>query len=369
MSKVIALEKKYHRITFTDFTEGRHERLTEFLKTYEDKIVYLVAGNETCPSTGKQHLQGFIHINSKWLGKTWITRLRGAHLENALGSDKDSEVYCKKENDIFIEHGTPSPGQGARVDLKKIKDEILSGNLTTIKIREEMPEIYHQYGKTLDKIEDDRLSKLWRSEMTKGIWLWGRTGVGKSRLAFNGFDPNTHYSHETRDKGWWDNYKGQETVILNDFRGAIPYEEILQLCDRHPCGVPRRGRPPHPFLAKTLIITSSVPPQEVFRKRNKVDRIDQLFRRFEVFRVEIADEKKIELYPHLRDSGSGQVILSLTTPSGRESDPQGTGIFIAPQDIIEDEESLLGIPEDRKRKIEEDDKNRINDVFKILKVN
>ena len=100
----------------------------------------------------------------------------------------------------------------------------------------EEPIKIHQYGRTLEKIDDLRMSKMFRTEMTDGIWLWGGTGTGKSHEAFSGYNPDTHYMW-VNDKKWWDQYKQQDIVILNDFRGEIAYNELLQMIDKWPyCG-------------------------------------------------------------------------------------------------------------------------------------
>ena len=66
------------------------------------------------------------------------------------------------------------------------------------------------------------------------------------------------------DGGWWDGYTGQETVIINEFRGGIAYSELLDLLDKYPKTVRRRCREPVPFLAKRVIITSVLQPKEVY---------------------------------------------------------------------------------------------------------
>jgi len=143
------------------------------------------------------------------------------------------------------------------------------------------PSIYHQYGRTLNKLEDIALRKKFRSWMTKGIWRYGPTGTGKSHMAFEGFHPETHYVYPN-DSGWWDGYVGQETVIINEFRGEIKYSELLDLVDKWPKTVKRRNREPVPFLAKTVIINSCKSPCEVYNNLSATDSLSQLYRRFEI---------------------------------------------------------------------------------------
>jgi len=125
--------------------------------------------------------------------------------------------------------------------------------------------------------------------MTKGIWIYGPTGRGKSHEAFQGFSPSTHYLY-TDDGGWWDGYVGQETVIINDFRGKIPYDYMLQLIDKWPFNVRRRNREPFPFTSKRVIITSSLSPEDVYHNREENDKIEQLLRRLEVRRMGPAED-------------------------------------------------------------------------------
>jgi hypothetical protein len=87
--------------------------------------------------------------------------------------------------------------------------------------------MYHQYGRTLHKIEDIVLRTKYRSWMTTCTWYYGPTATGKSHRAFEGFNPITDYVWAD-DNGWQDGYTGQPRVIINDFRGdIIKYNELL----------------------------------------------------------------------------------------------------------------------------------------------
>ena len=113
----------------------------------------------------------------------------------------------------------------------------------------------------------------------------GKTGVGKSHKAFDNYNSETHYLWKLNDKNWQDGYTGQEIVIINDFRGEINYNELLNLIDKWPYTLPRRGREPVPFLAKHIIITSSLPPEKVYWRRDNEDYLEQLFRRIKIIEV------------------------------------------------------------------------------------
>lgn len=173
------------------------------------------------------------------------------------------------------------PKQGDRNDLKDVVKRIREGETSAEDILMEDPGYYHMYGRTIEKAEDVLLRKRFRTEMTKGTWYYGPTGSGKSHLAFQDFDPSTHYVKCLKDQ-WWDGYTGQKTVILNEFRGEISFGEMLALTDKWPHSVKRRNREPTPFLAEHVIVTSAMSPAEIFRKLNSDDRIEQLTRRFDI---------------------------------------------------------------------------------------
>lgn len=244
------------------------------------KFKYICIGREVGAS-GTPHIQGYVDwINARPLGG--LTRINSSiHWEMRRGTWNQAVSYCKKDNN-FSEYGTPNE-QGARKDLKQLRDEIAAG-LRVDDVLMEDPMVYHQYGRTLNKIEDLTMRKKYRTEMTQGIWYWGRTGVGKSHTALQGFTPETHYIWPN-DKGWWDGYVQQPVVVINDFRGEIPYNEMLQLIDKWPLSLRRRNREPIPFMSSLVIITSSLPPEEVYHRRAEEDLIQQLLRRITVIEL------------------------------------------------------------------------------------
>ncbi len=245
----------------------------------ELQMSYLIFGHETCPDTGRDHWQTFVRFRN---AKTWTAAKKyfdtGDHIQATHGTDWENIAYCSKD-DKFEEFGE-RPSQGSRADLMRLRDEIASGTSVDA-IALENPNVFHQYGRTLNKLEDLAMRKKFRTEMTKGVWYHGTTGVGKSHKAFENFTPETHYVLPN-DNGWWDGYTQQETVIINDFRGWIAYDYLLQIVDKWPLSVKRRGREPIPFMSKTVIITSSLGPEEVYHNREANDSIEQLMRRFEI---------------------------------------------------------------------------------------
>jgi len=249
---------------------------------------YMVYQKERGES-GTEHYQIYVEFHNK-LALSTVKKFfhSSVHVEERRGTAKQASDYCKKP-DSRIEEGKEFgelSRQGDRVDLKALTDKILAKETTVDNIMVETPMTYHQYGRTLEKVEDIMQRKRKRTEMTEGIWYYGETGVGKSHVMFEDYDEGTHYLWKPTDKGWWDGYKGQETVLINDFRGEMPYNELLQLVDKWPYKVSRRGREPMSFISKKVIITSSLHPADIYKQQVlKKDKLGQLLRRFDVIEL------------------------------------------------------------------------------------
>lgn len=266
--------------TLNNYTEVELDTLKDWITRYCN---YGIIGKEIAPTTGTPHLQGYIQRKSPGTQSALMKIAHRAHWEVAKGNASQNEVYCSKDKDVWV-HGEYK-GQGARTDLESVKNMIMAGEESVDSLVVSHPVLYHQYGRTLNKIEDLAMRRKFRTEMTRGIWYWGPTGVGKSHLAFDGFTPETHYVYPN-DNGWWDGYTQQEIVIFNDFRGEIPYGLMLQLVDKWPMSVKRRNREPMPFTSKTVVVTSSQRPEDVYHGVvSRDDSIAQLLRRFEVVYV------------------------------------------------------------------------------------
>lgn len=253
------------------------EKDIEWLKTLE--FSRMVVSKEV-GENGTPHLQGKVTWKRGYrLGQLHKLHPR-IHWEPSVA--KEEWNYANKIDSVVV-IDVNNKKQGQRTDLNFVKEEIMLGK-SVDQIALETPMTYHQYGRTLEKLEDIKNKKIWRHEMTSGTWYHGKTGTGKSHVAFHEYNPETCYLW-TNDKGWWDGYEGQETVIMNDFRGEIPYNMMLQLIDKYPMNVPRRNRKPAPFISKNIIITSSLHPKKIYHNRDEEDDIEQLIRRVKVIEL------------------------------------------------------------------------------------
>ena len=91
------------------------------------------------------------------------------------------------------------------------------------------------------------------------VVLWGRTGTGKSRRAWDEAGLEA-YPKDPRTK-FWDGYRGQEHVVIDEFRGGIDIAHLLRWFDRYPVIVEVKGS--SVVLKATKIwITSNLSPDD-----------------------------------------------------------------------------------------------------------
>jgi len=105
-----------------------------------------------------------------------------------------------------------------------------------------------------------------RAEGTNVVVLWGLTGTGKTKRAYE----LASKLHEERGMSfyvkpsynmWWPGYAGEELVIIDEFSGGWPIDYLLLVLDRYPLSVEVKGGNVN-LKAKNFIITSNTPPQE-----------------------------------------------------------------------------------------------------------
>lgn len=90
--------------------------------------------------------------------------------------------------------------------------------------------------------------------------LQGPTGTGKSKWALDNF-PEAYWKQRSI---WWDGYTKQETVVLDEFYGWMPFDTLLRVCDRYPLLVETKGGQVN-FVAKTIIITTNSIPNSWYK--------------------------------------------------------------------------------------------------------
>lgn len=229
------------------------------LRSISKDAKYLVFGYEIAPTTGTPHLQGYISWdNPRSLDKFKSDVSEKLHIEKMRGSPQQASDYCKYEDypdntklNKFEEFGT-IPRQGERTDWCVALAQIKSGTPVE-EVIEFQPQLLPCI-RSLDTFKSRCLKPLNRDVQV--FVLWGESGAGKSRWAYENY-PGLYSKPPSK---WWDGYTGQDTILLDDFYGYIPYTELLNVLDRYPYNCEIKGG--YVWAQwKTVIITSNKPPE------------------------------------------------------------------------------------------------------------
>lgn len=238
---------------------------------------------------GTPHLQCYFELKAKTqcslatLQKR-ITAMQGFPSRYAVAASKGTGIqnfqYCTKDGDFF-EWGTRPKGQGKRSDLDAAAEKIAGGE-TVQSIALQHPGLFIKYGGGMDKLWFLVNNKK-RTCMTFGYWLFGPSGTGKSRWAIAQSGVDGTYPKDPSSK-WWDGYRFQETVVIDDYRPNcfLGFAELLRLADRYPKLIEHKGTMSE-FNSSRVIITSPHSIRETFKDLNWMTEgsLFQLERRFQ----------------------------------------------------------------------------------------
>nr|WNA17362.1 replication-associated protein [Cyclovirus sp.]WNA17364.1 replication-associated protein [Cyclovirus sp.]WNA17366.1 replication-associated protein [Cyclovirus sp.] len=248
--------------TLHDYTDEDVEKCEGFINTY---CKYGIFGKERCPDTGCPHLQGFASLAKpqRFLAIKGKINKR-MHIEKAMGSDSENQVYCSKSGEYF-EKGSPSQGAGQRTDLQSLLETISGGERNIKRIAELHPACYIRYYRGIRSWLNLTHPIEARNFKTEVSYYWGPPGTGKSRRAHDEAERIQPESVYYKPRGeWWDGYMQQTSVIIDDFYGWIKYDELLKICDRYPHKVPIKGGYEE-FTSKHIFITSNVDVPDLYK--------------------------------------------------------------------------------------------------------
>lgn len=228
---------------------------------------YIIYGRET-GAEGTRHLQGYCELAKKTRFNTIRAYMPRAHIEQRMGTQEQAITYCKKEDPEPYERGEPRQ-QGYRTDLDRTRSLALEEGMRGVTAKCTLQQI-NVATKFLTYHEEPR------DWLTNVIWLYGKTGAGKSRRARKICDMADCYVKNNGSK-WWDGYDAHEYVIIDDFRDSWwSLTETLSLLDRYEKQIEIKGGW-RQFKPRTIVITSLYRPDEMYQGVG--EDIQQLLRR------------------------------------------------------------------------------------------
>lgn len=222
---------------------------------------------------------GFLH----WQVLVYFTkrvRLRGVtdvfgfvHAEPTRSKAAEDYV-CKEDSRVagtqFVLGRRPVQRNSA-TDWDTIREQAISGRLGDIP-----SDIYVRCYNQLRRITTDHLEAVGMERTV--VCYWGATGTGKSRRAWHEAGLQA-FPKDPRSK-FWDGYRGQEHVVVDEFRGGIDISHLLRWLDRYPVIIEVKGASTV-LNAKKIWFTSNIHPRQWYPELD-AETVNALLRRMTI---------------------------------------------------------------------------------------
>lgn len=263
----------------------------------EDKPLRTCAVNYEISDSGTPHMHMVLEDPSQSRFSTIQKLFPTIHIEATKGKKADAEAYIRKEGKFqekhhtvvvpAVFHGKIKANQGRRNDLevlgKLIEKGLTPNELFDMSISNRKYETLikkHYYRK--------REKETPRIRDVKVIWHVGDSGTGKSYSYVNLCEKHGNdnvYLLTDYGNGGFDNYCAEPILFMDEFKGSIPYQVLLNYLDKYPIQIHCRYANSY-ALWNTVHVSSIYPPEEVYRimvdeKLQKKDTVTQLLRRID----------------------------------------------------------------------------------------
>lgn len=237
-------------------------------------------GLETCPTTKRQHLQGFVQTFKQITFKPLIKLLGGnVWVKVARGTIEQCKEYCKKEG-AYKEKGY-FVRKGQR--LQGIVENYEAGNSIRDIVNNDEDK-YLKYHSGIDKIysmmEDEEFGSVKRT--MRNFIIWGDSGLGKTTSIRNKHGDENCYllADPNGDNKCWNGYTGQKVLILDEFYSWIKLSDMLRMLDGLPYQCRKLGKSEYAKF-DFIYLTLNEDPLLALYPETKGEKRTAFFRRFE----------------------------------------------------------------------------------------
>lgn len=242
-----------------------------FIDTLKQQCRYYIIGRETCKTTAQKHLQGYLQL----LSRKRLTQMKKlapfAHWEPARGTVEQNKEYCSKEGD-FVQHGTPVDTDPGKREKKRW--DLARAAATEGRIEDIDDELYVRHYTSFRHIMRDHIRLPPNAEDLTGLWIYGKSGAGKSRWAREEFGKDTDQLYLKPLNKWWDGYRDQPYVLLEDFgkeHSCLAYH-LKIWGDRYAFPAEIKGST-MALRPQRIVITSQYHPRDIWQDAETLEAI------------------------------------------------------------------------------------------------
>lgn len=211
---------------------------------------------EEIGAEGTPHVHVYMECASPVRFGTVKGRFPVAHIEAVHGSAKDNRDYIRKEGKFadtdkaetrvegsFYEWGELKTERKTKKEAMAAVQELVKAGEKTVTIIEHFPEFSFK-ANDIDGLRERYRAEEFRKSCrdVKVHYVYGPTGTGKTYSIYQKY-PKTEICRITdypRDGVKFDEYNGENVLVLDEFHSQIPLPAMLTLLDVYPRMLPAR---------------------------------------------------------------------------------------------------------------------------------
>lgn len=284
-----------------------HEKIIEIMKQYTG-CVYWCMSDET-GAEGTFHTHIYLVCANAVKFTVMKNRFDGGHFEMCKGTSKDNRDYVFKDGkwkntekettnhaDSHYESGEmPIERQGKRNDLEDLYDMINSG-MSDADILKDSPSYMMQLDairKTREIIQAEKFQSETRD--IRVTYFYGPPGTGKTRFVWEAYRTDAYIVSDYKHP--FDEYRGQEVLVLDEFRSGFEMPLMLRLLDIYPLVLPARYNNKQACYSKVYILSNiGLEKQYMWYQKNEPETWRAFLRRIHAVNYFTGEDiKKIDI--------------------------------------------------------------------------
>lgn len=332
MPKPSGQTKQARKWVFTIF-RGNHP---EHPKWVPAEMSYMVYQLEQCPSTEREHYQGYVSFRTQ-KSMAAVKRIFDCQIMHCeICKDEQAAIMYAKKRETRLdgpwEHGQLIK-ERQRSDLM-VACDMIKGGASLRDVAEQHMGVFVRASKGLTALKCTL--QVPRIQQRKAICLIGGTGVGKTYWAHHTFRAQIYTIFDPKTP-WFDGYQGEDVVLFDDYgKHCMDINALKRYTDIYPVQVPIKGGA-LAWTPKLVIFTSNCLLENWYPDSSPAD-MNALKRRINTYNYpDDADQLRediMDVAEHL-----GLELREPRPPSPGAAQPEAAGTAPA---ALEDE--LLGQP-------------------------
>lgn len=235
-----------------------YEAVRTFFEKLED-CKYCVGQLEMGKEGQTKHIQSFVVFkNPKEFGRVKVL-FPTAHIEAAGGSNTQNRDYCSKSDTQLeepFEFGNFAE-ERSRTDIKNFFD-LLDSGATDMELRDLSPTLFLKEFKKLNELRLTRKKQLYSKQCrdVEVTYVYGPSGAGKSTYVNDLVVNDTVFRVDSFDKSAFTDYAGEDTLVIDEFKGQFNVQFMNRLLDCFPLKVRGLGSLLPACFTKVYIISN-----------------------------------------------------------------------------------------------------------------